>query len=88
MYDRADSTRASYRALCDSTGAYEVKSVKPGEYMLRAFVDIKADSLPGSYPCATNPKGCVEPSVRRPGWLKVPAATTVTEPALVIRKKE
>jgi len=26
--------------------------------------------------------------VRRPGWLKVPAATTVTEPALVIRKKE
>ena len=88
MYDRADSTRASYRALCDSTGAYEVKSVKPGEYTLRAFVDIKADSLPRSYPCATNPKGCAEPSVRRPGWLKVPAATTVTEPVLVIRKKE
>lgn len=88
MYEKADSTRASYRAVCDSTGAYEVKSVKPGEYLLRAFVDIKADSLPGSYPCATNPKGCAEPSVRRPGWLKVEAATTVTEPALVIRKKE
>lgn len=88
MYDRADSTRTSYRAVCDSTGAYEVKSVKPGEYMLRAFVDIKADSLPGSYPCATNPKGCPEPWARRPGWLKVEAATTVTEPVLVIRKKE
>jgi hypothetical protein len=88
MYEREDSTHATYRAVCDSTGAYEVKSVKPGEYVLRAFVDIKADSLPGSYPCATNPKGCAEPVVRRPGWLKVEAAKTVTEPALVIRKKE
>lgn len=88
IYEKSDTTRASYRAVCDSTGAYEVKSVKPGEYTLRAFVDIKADSLPGTYPCATNPKGCAEPFARRPGWLKVQAATTVTEPVLVIRKKE
>jgi hypothetical protein len=88
MYDTADSTRAAYRAVCDSTGVYEVKIVKPGDYVLRAFVDVKTDSLPGTYPCATNPKGCPEPSARRPGVLHVKAATTVTEPALVIRKED
>ncbi len=31
IYEKADSARASYRAVCYSTGAYEVKSVKPGE---------------------------------------------------------
>lgn len=88
MYDISDSTRSAYRAVCDSTGAYEVKSVKPGAYILRAFVDVKKDSLPGTYPCATNPKGCAEPSARRPGFLHVKAATTVTEPPLAIRKEE
>jgi hypothetical protein len=88
MYDEADTTRAAYHAVCDSTGAYEVKKVKPSTYVLRAFVDVKADSLPGVYPCATNPKGCAEPSARRPGRLRVKAGATVTEAPLAIRKED
>jgi len=88
IYDKADTTRATYRALCDSTGAYEVKSIKPGSYVLRAFVDIKRDSIPGTYPCAEKPKGCPEPMARRPGWLRIKAATTAQEPPLVIRKED
>ncbi len=88
IYDAADSTRAAYRAVCDSTGAYEVSSVKPGSYILHAFVDVKTDSLPGTYPCPSNPKGCREPGVRRPGTLRVKAADQVNEPPLVIRREE
>jgi hypothetical protein len=88
IYDKADTTRATYRAVCDSTGAYEVKSIKPGSYVLRAFVDIKRDSIPGPYPCAQKPKGCPEPAARRPGWLVIKAATTAEEPPLVIRKED
>lgn len=88
IYDTADSTRAAYRAVCDSTGAYEVSTVKPGSYILRAFVDVRTDSLPGTYPCPSNPKGCPEPGARRPGTLQVKAADAITEPPLVIRRKE
>jgi len=88
IYDRADTTRAVFRAVCDSTGAYEVKSIKPGAYILKAFVDVKRDSVPGTYPCATKPKGCPEPVVRRPGWLRIKAATAATEPPLAIRKED
>lgn len=88
MYDVSDSTRAEYRALCDSTGAYQVASVKPGTYSLHAFVDVKTDSLPGSYPCPSDAKGCAEPAVRRPGVLKVGPGEVITESSLVIRRKE
>jgi protocatechuate 3,4-dioxygenase beta subunit len=88
IYDKADTTRATYRAVCDSTGAYEVKTIKPGSYLLRAFVDIRRDSIPGTYPCAQKPKGCPEPTARRPGWLVIKAATTSEEPPLVIRKED
>ncbi|HEX6790479.1 MAG TPA: Ig-like domain-containing protein, partial [Candidatus Krumholzibacteria bacterium] len=30
MYDEADTTRAAYRAVCDSSGAYRIDPVKPG----------------------------------------------------------
>jgi len=88
MFASADSSRTAYRAVCDSTGAYEVRNVKPGAYILRAFVDVHRDSLPGTYPCAANPRGCPEPSVRRPGEVHVAAAAVVSEPPLVIRKEE
>jgi hypothetical protein len=87
IYDKADTSRATFRALCDSSGAYHVNHIKPGEYILRAFVDAKPDSVQGTYPCAVKPKGCPEPSVRRPGWLRIKAATVTTEPALVIPKE-
>ena len=88
MYEMADSVRAAYRAVCDSTGAYQFNAVKSGSFILRAFVDIKADSLPGPYPCPTKPSGCTEPSVRRPGLLRVTPGIEITEPPLVIRREE
>lgn len=88
MYDAIDSTRVAYRAVCDSIGAYEVKTVRPGAYILRAFVDVRRDSLPGTYPCAEKPKGCPEPNARRAGWVRIKAAATATEPVLIIRKEE
>jgi hypothetical protein len=88
MFEKSDSTRAAYRALSDSTGAYEIKSVKPGEYILRAFVDVKADSMFGVYPCPPKPAGCPEPSTRRPGELRMKAGAALIEPILVIRRKE
>lgn len=88
MYATDDSTKAAYRAVCDSTGAYEVAAVRAGSYILRAFVDIKADSLPGLYPCPGNEKGCPEPEARRPGILRVLPAAEITEPPLAIRRKE
>ena len=88
MFEKSDSTRAAYRALCDSTGAYQMKSVKPGDYILRAFVDVKADSMLGAYPCPPQPAGCPEPSARRPGELRMKAGAALTEPRLVIRRKE
>jgi hypothetical protein len=88
MYEIADSTRTAYRALCDSTGAYQFNAVKSGSFILRAFVDIKADSLPGPYPCPSKPMGCTEPSVRRPGLVQVTPGIEIQEPPLVIRKEE
>jgi hypothetical protein len=88
MYDTADSTRAAYRAVCDSAGVYEVSAVKPGTYILHAFVDVRTDSLPGTYPCPSNPKGCREPGARRPGTLQVKAADEIDEAPLVIRREE
>jgi uncharacterized protein (DUF2141 family) len=88
MFEAADSARAAYRAVCDSTGAYEIGGVKPGSYALRAFVDVKADSLPGVYPCPDPAKWCPEPAARRPGLLRATAAAILTEPALVIRRQE
>jgi hypothetical protein len=88
MYEIEDSTQAAYRAVCDSTGAYQVPSVKVGSYILKAFVDIKADSLPGLYACPADAKGCPEPVARRPGTLRMTAAAEMTEPPIVIRRKE
>jgi hypothetical protein len=88
MYAPEDSTRPSYRAVCDSTGAYEVTSVRAGSYILHAFVDVRADSLPGSYPCAGSEAGCPEPAARRPGVLRVTPAAELREQPLVIRRKE
>jgi hypothetical protein len=89
LYPEADSTRAAARAVCDSAGVYELKAVRPGEYILHAFVDVRADSAMGTFPCpAGPPEGCPEPTVRRPGTVVVKPAATVDVPRLIIRKRE
>lgn len=34
----------------DSTGLYSVNAIPPGAYSFTAFIDVQADSLPGTYP--------------------------------------
>jgi hypothetical protein len=36
-------------ARSDSTGAYALRKVPPGDYIFSAFIDIKADTLCGAY---------------------------------------
>lgn len=36
-------------ATADSTGAFILPAVPPGFYLVRAFIDVEVDSLPGSY---------------------------------------
>ena len=89
LYTGADSTRAAARAVCDSAGVYELREVRPGEYILHAFVDIRADSAMGTFPCpADTTKGCPEPAARRPGSVVVKPAATVDVPRLTIRRRE
>jgi hypothetical protein len=89
LFAGADSTRALFRATCDSSGAYEMRQVKPGEYMLRGFVDVRADSLPGSWPCPeAGPEGCPEPGATLATPVVVKPGEWTEVPALSIRRRE
>ncbi|HET6347937.1 MAG TPA: hypothetical protein VFH88_02540, partial [Candidatus Krumholzibacteria bacterium] len=89
LYSSTDSTRIAYHARCDTTGAYQMRNVAPGDYTLRAFVDVKPDSAPGFYPCPAQPdKGCPEPMVRAPAPVAVKPAQVTTVPPVVIPRKE
>jgi hypothetical protein len=69
----SDTTSApSYYVLCDTTGYYELNSVRGGSYRLEAFVDIAADSLCGNYPCGRDStEVCVEPCAIHPDTVVV-----------------
>ncbi len=83
-----DSTRAKVYALCDSIGAFEIKA-RPGDYVLRAFLDLKADSTCGEYDCPPGAAApCREPCIRLPGTLSVKPASTTEIPAMVLRRRE
>jgi hypothetical protein len=62
----------SYLTKCDTTGAYIFNSVMMGKYVLRAFVDVNADSLCDSYPCSDDSSGlCPEPCTVMPDTLTI-----------------
>jgi hypothetical protein len=86
----ADTTRSPQYARCDSSGAYEFKRVLGGDYVVRAFLDLRADSTCGEYACpdstATTP--CIEPCVVTPDTLRVAPGSAVKVPPLVLRRKE
>jgi hypothetical protein len=89
LYAEADSARAVYLGLCDSTGAYEIGMVKPGAYTLRCFIDLRADSTEGNWPCAgAGAAGCREPGARLDAPVVVKPGDTFEAPALVIRRRE
>jgi hypothetical protein len=41
--------KSDYEALADTSGVYSIRQVLPGDYTFSAFIDMNADSLPGSY---------------------------------------
>ena len=66
-----------------------VKQTRPGEYIVRAFLDLRADSLCGTYPCASDSaRACLEPCTRLPGTVTVKPGGTVELPPMVLRKRE
>jgi hypothetical protein len=66
----------------DSTGAFRVKTVPPGPYLLSAFIDLKADSLCGSYPSPEDTTiSLAEPCVTLPDTLRfAPGEAKTLEP--------
>jgi hypothetical protein len=84
-----DSTRAALYTLCDEAGAYQFKRVLGGRYRVRAFLDLRADSLSGMYPCADSSTAlCTEPFVDLADTLAVAPGAALRVPPLVLRPTE
>ncbi len=84
-----DSTRAAQYVVCDEKGAYTFARVAAGSYLLRAFLDIQADSTCAAYPCpdgSTAP--CMEPCIEAPDTLRATPGGALEVPPLVLRRKE
>jgi hypothetical protein len=81
LYADTASTPRYYTA-CDTSGAYEFRSVSAGDYELRAFVDVVADSVCGAYPCGLDSaRTCEEPCAIHPDRVVVaPGDTRVVSP--------
>jgi uncharacterized protein (DUF2141 family) len=89
LFTVEDSTRARMHARCDSTGAFELRNVRPGDYVLRAFLDLRADSTCGVYDCPPGAEPpCREPCVRLPGTVSVKVASVTELPPLILRWEE
>ncbi|MBN2184582.1 MAG: Ig-like domain-containing protein [Candidatus Krumholzibacteriota bacterium] len=70
--DRMEEKEAFIFAETDSLGDFIIRGIKPGSYLWTAFLDIKADSLPGEY---TDPddstKVFEEPGYSPPDTLRI-----------------
>ncbi|MDH4037329.1 MAG: Ig-like domain-containing protein [Candidatus Krumholzibacteria bacterium] len=85
----ADSTLARVYTLCNEAGAFEFSRVRAGEYLLRAFLDLRADSLCGAYDCPDSAlTACMEPCSEAPDTLRLEPGATVKVPPLALRRKE
>lgn len=90
---RLDPVARGERALvarADSAGRFVVGRVPPGSYVLSAFVDMKQDTLCGSYPDpADSTRTLAEPCVTLPDTLSLkPAEKRVMEPFILPARKE
>ncbi len=73
----------SYEAYTDSAGVYNIKRVMPGNYLFSAFIDMNADSLPGTYPDPEDTTlTCDEPSVSLPDTISIAPAEIKEIPEL------
>ena len=82
LFAANDTLRPSYYGRCTTDGAFEFSSTKAGTYALRAFVDFKADSVCGSYPCgADSLSACSEPCTVSPDSLTLAPGDEIRVPA-------
>jgi len=89
LYASEDSSRAVHIAHCGADGSFVVEQARPGEYIVRAFLDLHADSLCGAYPCpGDSARACLEPCVRLAGVLPVKPGAAVEIPRMVLRRRE
>jgi hypothetical protein len=51
LAEARDTIPPTYWARADAAGRYKFENVIKGRYVLRAFLDVKIDSLCGTYPC-------------------------------------
>ncbi|HEU4364359.1 MAG TPA: Ig-like domain-containing protein [Candidatus Krumholzibacteria bacterium] len=85
----SDSTRAPLYGLCSEAGAFEFARVPVGAYVVRAFLDLRADSTCGTYVCPDSSAApCLEPCAETPDTLRVEPGAAVTVPRLVLHRKE
>jgi hypothetical protein len=80
--------KVAFVARADTTGAYLVPAVPPGEYIFSAFIDVSGDSLAGNYIDPSDSTASLpEPSLSPPDTIVVsPGERTSVDP--VTLKKE
>jgi hypothetical protein len=72
LAEERDTIPPTYWARADAGGRYKFENVLRGRYVLRAFVDLRSDSLCGTYPCpGDSVSGCVEPCAGYPDTVTV-----------------
>jgi hypothetical protein len=73
----------------DSTGLYRVMAIPPGDYTMTAFIDLLADSIPGSYPDpADSTRTVLEPFTVLPDTIIISPGSSLTLDPVYIGKDE
>jgi hypothetical protein len=88
MHELTDTMPPTYVSVAAPDGEFVFPSVLQGRYTLQAFMDFRADSLCGLYPCVgDSTRQCVEPCAQypdtvtmRPGDERALASPLVLEP--------
>jgi hypothetical protein len=89
LFEGADTTRARHFGVCDDVGSFELGNVLRGSYLLRAFLDLRADSVCGDYPCPDATQAlCLEPCVALADTVRVEPGQTVQVGTLVLRRRQ
>jgi len=72
MHALSDTTPPTYYTRCDSSGNFRLDQVLKGDYTLWAFLDLRPDSLCGSYPCPGDSSlSCAEICAQYPDTLVI-----------------
>ena len=83
LFAGPDSLPAAYYTYCDTLGRFELRQVLMGTYAVAAFIDLKADSMCGLYPCGPDSSGfCQEPCVAYPDSITLAPGDEVTLPPI------